>query len=371
VARALPAVVTIWAARTFGTAAHELAALRANRDCAVRLLVSHVRADSPTLSVADLAFLEPPLTGMAWVAWALEVCEREQVDVLWVTREAAAAAAARGAFEAVGTTLLVPSTEGMAATFAKSAVYRRAESLGLPTCTWRRAVGPTQAREAYELLLPQAEHGVCVKPDSGQGAVGVYRLVDDWDDLPVGVDLPVDRWLRHVEGAPNVAWLVLPWLPGVEHSVDILRSTTGPLASVVRTKHDTSYEQTAWYDAQLALMSEALLADLGVAPLGNVQWRESDDGPVLLEVNPRASAGLYRSSLALGADLLWAAMRLVLTGDAGLGDVARTVTSPVVTTALSGVVPLAVLGVAAPAHSRPNVTVAQVPHTEFEPLSLR
>src|SRR5206468_1651128 len=112
-------------------------------------------------------------------------------------------------------------------------------------------------------------------------------------------------------------WLVLPWLPGAEHSVDVLRCDA-LLAGVVRTKRSGSYEQVAWSCPRLTAMSAALLDALDVSPLGNVQWRELDGSPVLLEVNPRPSGGLHRSGRALGVDLLWAAIRLVWQGDSGL-----------------------------------------------------
>lgn len=343
--------LTVWAARTFGTAAHCLAQLRHNPDgVPVRLLVSHVRADSPTLGAADVAFLEPPLTGPSWVSWALEVCERESVDVLWVTREAEAAAAARDAFAAVGTRLLVPCSAALQRTAAKTDVYRLAESLGLPTPPWQRAVGPDEAAAALLRLEPVSPHGVCVKPDTGQGAVGVYRLVEGWDDLPVGVDLPASMWLTHVRRNPSVPWIVLPWLPGAEHSVDMLRSST-LLASVVRTKLASSYEQLAWSDPALTAMSSRLLAALDVAPLGNVQWRELDGSPVLLEVNPRPSGGLFRSGEALGVDLLWAAICLVWQGDSGLTGtpLALAEGAEVRTTSLPSTVAVAALSEVAPA----------------------
>jgi hypothetical protein len=321
--------------------------LRSNPDDRpVRLLVSHVRADSPTLGTGDQAFLEPPLTGPAWVGWALEVCERESVDVLWVTREAEAAAAARDAFADVGTRLLAPSSGALVRTAAKSQVYRRAEALGLPTPPWERVVGVSQAKAALHRLERLSAYGVCVKPDSGQGAVGVWRLVRDWDDLPRGVDLPRRRWLAHVRRNPTSAWVVLPWLPGAEHSVDVLRSRTGRLlASVVRTKQDSSAEQVATSDPRLSAMSAALLDDLAVAPLANVQWRDQDGSPVLLEVNPRPSGGLFRSSQALGVDLLWAAIRQEVVGDAGLGDVPVALADGVTlrTTSVPSVVPMATL----------------------------
>jgi hypothetical protein len=255
------------------------------------------------------------------VGWALEICERESVDVLWVTRETEAAAAARDAFTAVGTRLLVPSSGALLRTSAKSEVYRRAEAIGLPTPPWERVVGGSQAKTALRRLERLSPHGVCVKPDTGQGAVDVWRLVSDWHDLPAGVDLPQRLWLGHLRRNPATAWLVQPWLPGAEHSVDVLRSRDGRLlASVVRTKQDRSAEQVASSDPRLTAMSAALLDDLAVAPLANVQWRDHAGGPVLLEVNPRPSGGLFRSSQALGVDLLWAAIRQEVLGDAGLGD---------------------------------------------------
>jgi hypothetical protein len=364
---ATPPPLTIWAARTFGTATHSLTSLHSNPDQRpVRLLVSHVRADSPTLGTADQAFLEPPLTGPAWVGWALEVCERESVDVLWVTREAKAAAAARAAFADVGTRLLVPSSGALARTSAKSEVYRRAEAIGLPTPPWERVVGVSQAKAALRRIERLSPYGVCVKPDTGQGAVGVWRLVRDWDDLPCGVDLPRRRWLAHVRRNPANAWLVLPWLPGAEHSVDALRSRTGRLlASVVRTKQDSSAEQVAWSDPQLTTMSTALLDDLAVAPLANVQWRDQAGSPVLLEVNPRPSGGLFRSSEALGVDLLWAAIRQEVVGDAGLGDAPVALADGVSlrTTSVPSVVRMATLTEVAPAPGPARLPLQLTPTT--------
>jgi carbamoylphosphate synthase large subunit len=338
--------ITVWAARTFGTAFHTLRDLRTNPDGRrVRLLVSHSRSDSPTLSAGDEAFVEPLLVGDAWVQWALSVCRRERVDVLWVTREAVAAAAARDDFAAVGTRLLVPSSDALAATSAKSSVYAVAERIGLPVPPWELVVGPEQAMSALERLGSLSPYGVGVKPDSGQGAESVYRLVTAWDDLPSHPELPQERWLDHLARHPERPWLLLPWMPGVEHSVDALSAPDGRLlAGVVRSKRDGTYEQRAWHDPQLMDASTRLLRELGVAPLGNVQWRVHEGRTALLEVNPRPAGGLYRSSAALGADLLWAAIKLELDGDAGLGPVPLTLAPGQVirTTSVDLAVPFAV-----------------------------
>lgn len=348
--RSAASPLTIWTARTFDTALHSLRRLRDNPDGkAVRLLVSHVREDSPTLAAADVAFLEPPLAGRAWVDWALQVCEQDGVDVLWVTREASAAAAARQEFAAVGTRLLTPSSAALDAAATKSAVYLTAEDIGVATPPWTIATGPAAAATALAELAGVSPVGVCVKPDSGQGAESVHRIVDAWEDLPRGVDLPAQMWLAHVARNPDRTWLMMPWLPGAEHSVDVLRSRDGQLlAAAVRTKLGGSREQVTSGDPALVAASEQLLDALEVAPLGNVQWRDLDGAPVLLEVNPRPSGGLWRSAEVLGVDLLWAAIRQELAGSAGLPHTPTLVPNGVTvrSTSVGMTVPVPVLGLA-------------------------
>jgi hypothetical protein len=301
---------SVWTSRTFSTAAHSLAPLKA---LGVRLLVSHTRPDSPVLTVADEAFLEPQLTGAAWAEWALSVCRERRPDVLWVTREAEAAADVRDEFAALGTRLLCPSAEALRATRSKCDVYEAAEGLGIATPPWLRVTGPEQAAE-----VPL---GWCVKPDTGQGAEDVYQLVDDWEGLPVFQQLPRRLVLEHVARNPRATWIALPWLPGLEHSVDVLMPQQ---VAAVRTKADGSRLQRAAHDDDLVEASVTLLGGLGVAPLGNVQWRELAGERVLLEVNPRPSGGLYRSSQALGVDLLAAALGLVEVDGARVEGVVST-----------------------------------------------
>ncbi len=307
----------------------------------VRVLGSHVRLDSPVLSVADVAFLEPDLTGAEWVDWAVSVCREEQVDVLWATREAAAVAAAAERFAQVGTKVLVPSVAALRGTAAKSDVYERAERLGIPTPPWTTATGPVEAARAVRAMRPHSPDGVCVKPDSGQGAEEVYRLVDAADGLPSAWELPTPLWVEHTRRHPDLCWIVLPWLPGPEHSIDALRSRDGRLlAACVRTKSPATHEQVARHDPHLVDLSARLLADLDVAPLGNVQFRERSGLPVLLEVNPRASGGIYRSSAALGVDLVWAAIRAELLGDAGVTETVTLRGREVRTTTLEMILPV-------------------------------
>lgn len=63
-------------------------------------------------------------------------------------------------------------------------------------------------------------------------------------------------------------------------------------------------------------MATLLVEHFRLPYLSNVQVRFRNGEPVLLEANPRASAGIYQTALT-GVNLPWAAVRLLLRGDPG------------------------------------------------------
>ncbi|MFE3546062.1 ATP-grasp domain-containing protein [Nocardia sp. NPDC059177] len=62
--------------------------------------------------------------------------------------------------------------------------------------------------------------------------------------------------------------------------------------------------------------------DVELAYLTNVQLRYRRGEPVLLEANPRPSAGLFHTAFA-DVNLPWAAIRLLLDQDSGLRNPPR------------------------------------------------
>lgn len=317
-----PAPLRVWVARNFGTTFHCVRRLRDNPDGqALHLLTSHVRSDSPMLSSGDEAFLEPTLIGDEWVDWALGICATKHIRILWPTHHLAAIAARLVDFAALGTQVLIPTLESIEASDSKSKTYRAAMELGLTVPPWMTVDTPEAARSALAELSRESPEGVCVKLDIDQGGLSVLRLVEDSTELPNRLAMPASHWFTYLDHHMDDPWIVMPWLPGAEHSVDVLRSRNSQQrAAVVRTKTEGDRRQVAHHDAAMVADSYALLDALDLSPLANVQWRELEGGtPVLLEVNPRASGGLYRSQAAIDIDLVWAAIRDLRCGDAGLG----------------------------------------------------
>jgi biotin carboxylase len=158
------------------------------------------------------------------------------------------------------------------------------------------------------------------------GGDGYRRLTTDpprWDDFDAEVRslVRVDDMCRALDDAGPRELLVMPFLDGVEVSVDVLADAAGNVHAAIGRRHEAAHRndrrRSIVDDPQARGVAEVLTRTHRVAYLSNTQvkyWRGPDDAterPYLLEVNTRAAGGLFQTALA-GVNLPWAAMRLAL-----------------------------------------------------------
>nr|WP_307795577.1 ATP-grasp domain-containing protein [Actinacidiphila acididurans] len=300
--------------------------LRDNPDgTAVRIYATNVDPDAPALSAGDVGEVEPRYVGDAdYAEFALDFCRRHAIDVLVPPRRLGALAGLEERFAAVGTHLMCSPRPAIRVLTNKSRTYEEARAAGVPVPPWRVATDADSFREAVEELAAGGDK-VCVKPAGEYSAFG-FRILDDGPlrvrdllapPLPVASVGAVADALRQAadEGEAVPELLVMPYLDGPEVSVDCLSAPGGRmLAGIARSKVGR-YRHILDDPAPVAL-ARRLVAHFGLAYLSNVQVRHLHGEPVLLEANPRASAGVFQTAFT-GVNLPWAAVRLLLHGDAG------------------------------------------------------
>ncbi|GHH78577.1 ATP-grasp domain-containing protein [Kitasatospora indigofera] len=311
----MSAPVRVWLNRTYAENVFFIEQLRA-APRQVEVHATHVDADSPVLAAADVASLEPDgLAPDEYVAFALEYCARNAVDVFLPRLNQLAISLHRKDFQEVGTALACPPATAIAAFDSKVDGYAAIASAGLPTPPW------WQVRTADELLAAvtaiEAADGVpCLKPASGAGGEGFRVLTREPFGLhalsgwPSG-HVQLDQVLAAMDGSDTpVDLLVMPYLEGPEVSVDCLADLDGRLITAVgRTKHRRRRSFTT--AARYLEPARQLVETLGVAFLSNVQFRHHHGEPVIIDVNTRPSGGLHQLSLA-GLNLPWNAVQLAL-----------------------------------------------------------
>ncbi|NUP44367.1 MAG: hypothetical protein HOY76_46915, partial [Streptomyces sp.] len=301
--------------------------LRDNPDAVgVRIYGTNVDPDAAALTACDVSEVEPRHVGDAEYAdFALDFCRRHGVDVLIPPRRLSALAGHTADFAAAGTRLMCPPPAAVAALTSKTRTYEGARAAGVPVPPWRAVRDAAAFRTAVEELTADGER-VCFKPSGEFSAFG-FRVLDDRPlrirdllapPVPVVSVRAVAEALERAAdaGEPVPEFLVMPYLEGPEVSVDCLSAPGGrTLAAVARAKQGRY--RLLLDDPEAAGIARRVVEHFGLAYLSNVQLRHRAGRPVLLEANPRPSAGIFQTAFS-GLNLPWAAVRLLVRGEPGV-----------------------------------------------------
>ncbi|WP_405824321.1 ATP-grasp domain-containing protein [Streptomyces sp. NBC_01390] len=314
--------VRVWLNRTYAENVFFMEQLRRNpSDRAVEIHATHGDADSPVLAAADTAAMEPEgLSPAAYVEYALDQCDRREIDVFVPRLHQDAIVGHRADFEAVGTKLLAPTPEAVAVFQDKATAYQAVEAVGVPVPPWWRVRSADELVVAVEQLEADG-HKACFKPAAGAGGVG-FRMItrapfsmshlNGFPSPYVQLDMVLDV-LRNTD--EDIDWLVMPRLEQPEVSVDCL---TGPDSRIRMAIGRTKNGRRRGFTLDEAWLEPArLIAEgFGLHHLSNIQFRMYEDRPVLMDVNTRPAGGLHQLSLC-GINAPWAAVQLALGEDPG------------------------------------------------------
>jgi carbamoylphosphate synthase large subunit len=284
-----------------------------------RLICTHTRPAFLGRQAADAFEVEPRgLSEKDYVAWCAEFARRQRVDVFFPGRFASAVAERREMLEAVGCRVSVAADAATLRVLAsKVKTYDAAQGCGvtIPEHFVVRTLGQFEA--AYAELRRRGAQP-CFKPVQGMYGAG-FRIIDESGD-------PLKRLLSgdvtHIglvetrrlfaDRESFTEMLVMRRLAGVERSVDCLGQDGRLVRCVVRRK-SPELDGGQWIESNPALEVQVarLTERFKLTGMFNVQFRDHEDTPHLLEINPRPSGGVFlacRSGVALP---YWAA-RLAL-----------------------------------------------------------
>nr|WP_190232983.1 ATP-grasp domain-containing protein [Streptomyces avicenniae] len=303
--------------------------LRDNPDATpVRIHGTNVDPAAPALAACDVAEVEPyRVSDRHYADFALDFCRRHRIDVLIPPRRLDALAPHAARFAEAGTRLMTSSPAAIRVLTSKSRTYEAARAIGVPVPEWRVVSDADGLRGAVE-ELGALGGPVCIKPAGEYSAFG-FRILEDGPlrlrDLLeparplVSVGAVAEALKRAADAREKVPeFIVMPYLDGPEVSVDCLSAPGGALLAAVPRAKQGRY-RLLLDDPELVGIAARVVGHFGLAYLSNVQLRHWQGRPVLLEANPRPSAGIFQTAFS-GVNLPWAAVRLLTSGDAGAVD---------------------------------------------------
>ncbi|MFD3505897.1 ATP-grasp domain-containing protein [Nocardia sp. NPDC058666] len=306
--------------------------LRENPDgVEVSIYASNVDPSAVALSACDVAGIEPRhVSNEEYAQFALEFCRAHRIDVLIPPRRLDALAGRIADFAAIGTAVMCSPLAAVTALTSKVLTYEIAGAAGIPVPPWREVTTADEFHTAVDELSLTGET-LCIKPSGEYSAFG-FRILDDRPltmanlrvaPRPVASVEAVAAAMRRAaaEGEPALPLLVMPFLEGPEISIDCLSAPGGELlVGIPRAKQGRF--RILLDDPAAVDIARHMVEHFELAYLTNTQLRYRAGQPVLLEANPRPSAGLFHTEFA-DMNLPWAAVRLLLQGDSGLREPPR------------------------------------------------
>lgn len=225
-------------------------------------------------SIADEHVVIPMARDEAFVETMLNVCRDKKVDILIpaVDEELVKLAQHKSDFLKAGTVLLLSEPETLEKCFDKWLFHKTLEELNLAAPkSWLK---PDDIEGDYPYIL---------KPRSGRGSAGVYKL-EDKEDLNYALRKSTD-------------YIIQECIEGKEYTVDCLSDLNGRFIygaprERMATESGISRVGKTVEDKEALENIEHLLNHLKIIGPSNVQFFRSNKGEFFfLEINPRLSGG--------------------------------------------------------------------------------
>jgi len=279
-----------------------------------------MKADVVGKYLCDKFYQIPPASSEEFIPTLLDICEREEIDVILpqVTAELYPLAKHKEDFEKIGTKVAVSKYEAISLANNKKELMKIARKLGVPypefygVRTW----------DELENVAEKLGFPFVVKPPVASGMRGfriVYKDINRkeafFKEKPDSSKVTMEE-LYNILGEEFPELLAMEYLRGREYSVDILSSVDN-VHVVVPRRRDTirtgiTFAGTVEKREDIIKFSEKLTLEIGLEYATGLQFKEDKDGiPKIIESNPRIQGTMVLSTIA-GANITYGAVKLAL-----------------------------------------------------------
>ncbi|WP_394651736.1 ATP-grasp domain-containing protein [uncultured Acinetobacter sp.] len=279
-----------------------LAAKTTPFDTRLHVVASHTDDRPEITSIADIALQEPPLAER--VEWVLQQAQRLNVKLIIAGHHSAIYLAEKHRFEQLGIRLMAgcDTVEQIEQLNDKSLFTQICVNHGLAVAPATIVENAEQLEDAYHDWRQKGE--VCVKPAKGVFASGFWHLdpsANSFDMFANSMRFKAHpksfiESYRQLEQPP--VYLVMPFLSGLECSVDMLCIHGQVHGAIARYKQKNGCQNLTFEDPAIELAYQ-VAALFGCDGLVNMQARYNDQQQLyILEVNSRPSGGIAHTFMS-------------------------------------------------------------------------
>lgn len=280
--------------------------LKNNGERYVRLIGADMNDDDTMLQMCDTYYKVPRGNDPSYVEALLDICRSEKVDILLpiMSVELNSLALNRERFKQIGTIVSVSEPEPLTIANNKLKLFNFMTMHHIPCANYSAVHSLAEfEQEIHKMGYPHK--CICVKTVDGSGSRG-FRILDEHrskldsflNDKPTSAYLTFSEMKSILSEADIFPELMLmEYLPGREYTVDLLADHGKVLYSGCRMSlhmdNSIMIDGVVVDNKEINLLCNEVVSRLGLD--GNIGFdlREKEDGtPVIMECNPRITAGI-------------------------------------------------------------------------------
>ncbi len=280
--------------------------IKNNGERDIRVIGADMNDDPSMLNMCDKYYPVPRGDAPEYADEILKICREEQVDIVIpiMSVELEGLSLRKKDFEAIGTKVSVSDIEPLKTANDKLKLFEYLKSKGFECAGFKQVTSIDELKEgAYE--LGYGSRRVCVKMTGGSGSRG-FRILDAALDKyemfahekPTSAVITLEDMVEILDKAKEFPQLMLmEYLPGDEYTADLIAKDGKVLCTCIRKglRIDTGImlDSLVVDDPVIENMCVKVTESLGLS--GNIGFdikTNKDGAPVIMECNPRMTAGV-------------------------------------------------------------------------------
>ena len=290
------------------------ASIKNNGERKIRLIGADMNHDDTILQMVDQYYQVPRGDDPGYAAAILDICRKEHVDVVIpiMSVELETLAKNEAMFREAGVILSVSSLESLKIANNKLALFEYMQENGLPAPKFRAV----NSVEDVDAAIEQIGVPVVFKTNEGSGSRGM-RIIDPsksrfdilFHEKPTSAYVTLQDFKETLQEGQMPPMMAMEYLPGHEYTVDMVCENGKVLYNMCR--RGLNVQTSIILDGVVEEKPEITQLCARVAEklklTGNIGFdvKERADGtPVIMECNPRATAGVSEFT-ASGVNLLY------------------------------------------------------------------
>ena len=299
-----PTPIGIWFTQGFANLFHAMQDIReADKAGEFTLICSHPNPQFVGQESADISLMEP-VSNKGFLKFIKEVVTEFNVKVILPSRRQTWFNRNKKAIEALGVQVLtVASSATLNRIEDKAALYlylKGKHVVNIPAFSVFKSLAEFDAAQS---ILGQDHPILCIKPTHGVYGSG-FRILKAGnssmrDLLTESLNMGVQDLRSRLAADNTNPMMLMEYLDGDERSVDCLADNGVLIAGVIRRKSTSAIAPQVIEQSPLILAQVQVLAKLlKLTGLFNVQFKDHDGKPFLLEINTRLSGRSYYATIA-------------------------------------------------------------------------